>query len=95
MAVSQPTPILRFVGAAITAVGVLVMTLCGGCGATFFAIFLLDLTRPSGGEPGVLLMPLVFGGLPALLGFGVVLVGRSLVRYAERPAGPGRTDNKP
>ena len=82
----SPGPVRAFVGAALIAVGVLIMALCGGCGAIFFAVFFVDaIAHPN--DAGMMLMPLFLGGVPAAIGFGLFLVGRELRR---RPP-PGET----
>lgn len=58
------------------AVGALIATLCGGCGLLVATTFFTSSTRLSW---SFLLLPALFGGLPAL--GGVVVVRRGLKRF--------------
>lgn len=73
------SPVRAFFGAALIAVGALIMLLCGGCGALFFVAFLVD-TFDHPNDAAMLLMPLALGGLPAAVGFGLFVWGRALRR---------------
>ena len=87
---SQPSPVRRFFGAALIGVGFMMMLLCGGCGAIFFVGILVDeLRHATQIEFGTLLMPIVLGGLPAAIGLGLFIAGRSLRRPATAPQPPG------
>lgn len=69
----------RFFGAALIAVGGLMMVLCGGCGALVFVLYFVDaFAHPN--DAGMMLIPVVVGGAPALVGFGLFAVGRALRR---------------
>ena len=73
----------RFLGGALIAVGVLMMLLCGGCGVVFLGAFLLDAMKDSNRQDlAFLLMPIVLGGVPAGIGFGLFVGGRALRRRA-------------
>jgi hypothetical protein len=77
----QPNPIQRFFGAALIAVGFMMMLLCGGCGVVFFIGFLIGgLTSSNHEDVGLVIMPIVLGGLPALIGLGLFAAGRGLRR---------------
>jgi hypothetical protein len=66
-------------GAALIAIGALIMLLCGGCGALFFVAFLVEaFAHP--GDAGMLLLPPLLGGVPAVVGLGLFIVGRNLRR---------------
>lgn len=80
------SPVRAFFGAALIAAGVLIMLLCGGCGALFFVAFLISaFAHPN--DAGMLLMPLILGGLPAGAGFGLFVWGRALRRASAVRAG--------
>jgi hypothetical protein len=86
---SEADPVRRFFGAALIGVGALMMVLCGGCGALFFVGFVISgLTSSNHEDVGLAIMPVVLGGVPALIGFGLFAVGRALRRRPTRPAGP-------
>lgn len=76
---NEPSPVQRFFGGALVAAGFLLMLLCGGCGAVFFVVFLFSgLTSSNHEDVGMAIMPLVLGGVPAAVGLGLFIVGRSL-----------------
>lgn len=78
---SEPSAVKQFFGAALIGVGVLMMLLCGGCGALFFVGFLFSgLTSSNSEDLSFLIMPVVLGGVPALIGFGLFAGGRALRR---------------
>lgn len=78
---SEPGSVQRFFGAALIGVGALMMLLCGGCGALFLVSFLVSAVQsPNAGGVGMAIFPLVMGGLPALAGLGLYVVGRNLRR---------------
>lgn len=74
----------RFFGAALIAVGGLMMVLCGGCGALIFALYFVDAFAHPNDAP-MMLIPVVVGGVPALVGFGLFVCGRALRRPAAPP----------
>lgn len=74
-------PVSRFVGGALVAVGLLMMLLCGGCGALFFVGFLWSAFTASNPEDfSFVLMPIVLGGVPAGIGLGLFVAGQGLRR---------------
>jgi len=80
----RPDHVTGLFGAALIAVGVLMMALCGGCGAVFFVIFAADgLAHPN--DMAMELLPIVLGGVPALVGLGLFVWGRRLWRGPRRP----------
>lgn len=82
-------PVQRFFGAALIGVGFLMMLLCGGCGALFFVVFLWNGLFSSNKEDlSMVIMPMVLGGVPALVGFGLFAAGRTL-RRTPRVGGDG------
>lgn len=86
---SEPGAVQRFFGAALIGVGVLMMVLCGGCGALFFAGFLFGgLTSSNSEDLNFLWLPILMGGLPALVGLGLFVGGRRLRRPPSSPPHP-------
>ena len=83
----QPSPVARFFGGALVAVGVLMMALCGGCGVLFFLGFLWSgLTSSNHEDVSMAILPIFLGGVPAGIGLGLFIVGRALRRApASRP----------
>jgi len=83
----RPSPAARFFGGALVAIGVLMMLLCGGCGAVFFLAFLWSgLTSSNHEDVSMVVLPIFLGGLPAGIGLGLFIVGRALRRGpARRP----------
>ena len=78
---SSPTPVARFFGGALIAVGIMMMLLCGGCGVAFLAWFLVETLRSSNPEDiSFILMPIFLGGVPAGIGLGLFIAGRALRR---------------
>ena len=81
-------PVRHFVGGALVGVGFMMMALCGGCGAYFFG----DLAHsvfwgPQPQNAGLLLMPVIFGGGPALVGAGLFMIGKRLRRTSKSGQG--------
>lgn len=85
----------RFVGSAVMAVGAVIALLCGLCtlwfGGSFFVAWLQ--TPSLGGQfLGVLLLPLLFGGLPTAAGVVLFWTGRRIYREGRKRGGePWRT----
>jgi hypothetical protein len=80
-----PDPVARFFGGALLAIGFLMMALCGGCGVVFLLFYLVDgLAHPN--DLPLALIPILVGGLPALIGLGLFRWGRSLRREPPTPA---------
>ncbi len=75
-------PVAAFFGGALIAVGALMMFLCGGCGAVMLVLFAVGgIAHPN--DMPMVLMPIVLGGVPALIGWGLFLAGRNLRRGGE------------
>lgn len=78
---SEPGAVQRFFGAALIGVGALMMLLCGGCGALFLVGFAVSsLQSPNHQDLQMVIIPLIMGGLPALVGLGLYVIGRNLRR---------------
>lgn len=76
---TQSDPVRGFFSFALITVGVLMMLLCGGCGALFFIAFLVGGLASSNHEDvSMVIMPIVLGGVPAGLGWLLFWVGRTL-----------------
>jgi hypothetical protein len=89
MTASQPEPsAARFFGAALIAVGVLMMFLCGGCGALFFIAFTAQALSNNPEDLGMLIMPIVLGGVPAGVGLLLFWAGRKLRKPAPLASSP-------
>jgi hypothetical protein len=80
MTAQGPEPSVgRFFGGALITMGFLMMLLCGGCGAVFLVLFVISGLASSNPEDlAMAIIPIAVGGLPALVGFGLYLVGRRL-----------------
>jgi hypothetical protein len=84
----QPSPTARFFGGALIVIGVLMMLLCGGCGALFFVTFLWSALASSNHEDvSMAVLPIVLGGVPAAIGLGLFIVGRAVHRGPRPPPG--------
>ena len=84
MSEPRPDPVQRFFGAALVAIGVLMMVLCGGCGAVIFLFYVLEgLSHPN--DMSMAVIPIFVGGVPALIGFGIFAGGRALRRGPRPP----------
>jgi len=89
MSHTEPDLVRGFFRFALITVGVLMMLLCGGCGALFFIGFLVSGMASSNHEDiSMVIMPIVLGGLPALVGFGLFMAGRALRRPTPGPTQP-------
>jgi len=75
--------IRRFWAALAMAVGALIATLCGGCALVFAVSFLAHPPRLS--EWTFLLVPALFGGLPAFGGVAIIRYGFKRYRGAQPP----------
>ena len=83
MTASEPGLMRGFFSFALITVGVLMMFLCGGCGALFFIGFLISgLSSSNHEDVSMVIMPIVLGGVPALIGFGLFAAGRAIRRPA-------------
>jgi hypothetical protein len=81
-------PVQAFFGAALMAVGALMGGLCGLCTAVFVIGGLFSGGGAEFGGAGMVVMALVIGGLPTLIGVGLFFGGRALWRDAQPPARP-------
>jgi hypothetical protein len=89
MSEAESDPVRGFFGVALIAVGALMMFLCGGCGALFFIGFLISGLRSSNHEDvSMVILPIILGGAPALVGFGLFALGRVLRRPWSAPKPP-------
>jgi hypothetical protein len=89
MSHTEPDLVRGFFRFALITVGVLMMLLCGGCGALFFIGFLISgLTSSNHEDVGMVIMPIVLGGVPALIGFGLFAAGRAIRRPTSPPKPP-------
>lgn len=77
-------PLERFMGAAIMAVGLLIALLCGAC----TAYFTFGALGSQGNQMGVILMALLLGGTPTLIGVAMFRYGLNLYR-GKRPGAGG------
>jgi hypothetical protein len=83
---SEAGPVQRFFGAALMAVGVLVMALCGICSTCGVIMGLTDPTFGGGDTIGLVLL---IGGVPFAIGLGTFFAGKALRgRPLERPVLP-------
>ena len=81
MSETAPSATRRFFGALLMGIGGLMAALCGGCGALFMVGGLISVfTSNPQDAPMIAGMGLVVGGVPAAIGFGIFLAGRSLRR---------------
>lgn len=69
----------RFFGGLLLGIGILVMTCSGLCSLVVIMAGFGEVIR----EPSALMLPLAFGGVPFLIGFGLFNWGRSLLRRAD------------
>ena len=78
------SPVRRFLGALLIAVGGLIAALSGLCSVVFLGALVVDLVRdPASMDSAVwpsLILLLVVGGLPLAIGVGLVFWGRALRR---------------
>jgi hypothetical protein len=72
---SEASPVRRFFGGALMAVGFLIMALCGLCSACGFVLALTD-DAMKGGD--TIALVLVFGGVPFAIGLGIFFAGKAL-----------------
>jgi hypothetical protein len=72
---SEVSPVRRFFGGALMAVGFLVMVLCGLCSACVFVVGLSD-NALGGGD--TLAMVLLMGGVPFAIGLGIFFTGKAV-----------------
>jgi hypothetical protein len=88
--VSEPTPVQKFFGAGLMAVGGLIAALCGACSVVLVGSSILSSLKYGGGFPGLagtaILVTLV-GGIPTFVG---VLIARAGWRRYRPPGKVGR-----
>lgn len=80
MSAREPSPELKFIGAALMAVGGLIAALCGTCTVIFAGATIIDSYRYPGELLSILLMVSLIGGLPTLIGALLFRWGRKLRR---------------
>lgn len=94
----QPDLVQRFVGAAIMAGGALIFAACGLCTLAFVGPSLQNLVHQPAAAPAAigLVFFLLIGGVPALGGFMLMLLGWRM--FSRPPPGPpnppARTPNE-
>ena len=90
MTANEPeSSVARFFGGALVAMGFLMMLLCGGCGAVFLVLFLISgLTSSNHEDISMVILPIVLGGVPAIVGFGLFAAGRAIRRPPSEPKPP-------
>ena len=69
---------MRLAGGLLLAIGLVIAALCGLC----TGIFLINALVSSGSEAEFGLLALIIGGIPTLIGIGLVFLGRHLLRKA-------------
>lgn len=74
----------RLFGGLLLGVGILVMTCSGLCS---LAVIVMG-AGEAANDPSLFLMPLMFGGIPFAIGFGLFALGRWLLRSADVPKEP-------
>lgn len=80
----------QFFGGLLLGIGILVMTVSGLCTLSVVVAGLYDEPGMVAREPSILVVPLLVGGLPLLLGFGLYRWGRSLLRPPQDSSGTRR-----
>ncbi len=87
----ERSPAVVFLGWLLIGIGGLITVTAGACTAIFAVPGILSSLEHPEGVPGLLLMVLIFGGIPILFGIGLVVAGRALARRPgarDRPARP-------
>jgi hypothetical protein len=81
---SEPSPLRRFVGGLLIAVGSLIAGLCGLCTGVFELLSIHDLLSNTAHGPDNIdipvFLPLALGIVPILIGVGLFFWGRNLLR---------------
>jgi len=72
---------MKLFGGIFLAVGLIIMGLSGLCTGYFILMFLSS-GGGGFGDAGALLLPLLFGGVPFALGFGLFFGGRKMIEAA-------------
>ena len=70
----------RFFGGLLLGVGLLIMTCSGLCSLVVVVMGFSEALR----EPSIIIVPLLVGGIPFAIGFGLFWGGRALLREADR-----------
>lgn len=81
-------------GGILLAVGLIVMTLSGLCSGVFVAMMLAEGSLDSE-MLSILLMPLVIGGVPFVIGLGLFVLGRVLLREGRAEQAATDADRRP
>jgi len=69
----------RLFGGLLLAIGILLMTVSGICSAAVIVAGLMDAVK----EPALFLYPLIIGGVPLAIGFGLFKWGQILLRQGD------------
>ena len=78
----------HFFGTLLVVVGGLMAALCGSCGAFFFLAGMANLKDSQGYGQTSVILSLIMGGVPALIGLALFAWGRRLRAGAVRPSLP-------
>jgi hypothetical protein len=70
----------RFFGGLLLGLGILIATLSGLCSLYFAFLFLVDGSGGVGDIWSAIGVVLLFGGIPFLIGFGLIFAGRVILR---------------
>lgn len=81
-------------GGILLAVGLIVMTLSGLCSGVFITMMLAEGSLDSE-MLSILLMPLVIGGVPFVIGLGLFVLGRVLLREGRAEQAATDADRRP
>jgi hypothetical protein len=76
----------RLFGGLLLASGILVMTCSGLCSLAVIIGGAAQVPK----DPSLLVLPLLFGGIPFLFGFGLFYAGRTTLRHARERMGNAR-----
>lgn len=81
-------------GGILLAVGLIIMTLSGLCSGVFIVMMLAEGSLDSE-MLSILLMPLFVGGLPFVIGLGLFVLGRVLLRQGRAEQAAADADRTP
>lgn len=73
---------MKLFGGIFIAVGLIIMGLSGLCTGYFLLMFLTADGGGFGGGAGALMLPLIIGGVPFAVGFGLFFGGRKMIQAA-------------
>lgn len=76
----ERNPVVVFLGWLLMGIGGLIAVTAGACSAIFAIPAVLSSLEYPGGLPGMLVMVLIFGGVPILFGIGLFVAGRAIAR---------------